>query len=91
MHRDAVPRLPPAVEGLGYSSRCNVQGMYRKARLLSVQGHPEFNEKIVDELLELRRGVVLDDETYNDGKSRAHDKHDGEVVAAAFVKFLLEG
>lgn len=90
MHRDIIPTYPPHIEPLGHSSRCDVQGLYSKDRLISVQGHPEFNGEIVNELLELRRGTVLNDETYQDGKDRADDPHDGVAIAAGFVKFLSE-
>ena len=89
MHRDVIPALPPNVERLGHSPRCDVQGLYIRNRLISVQGHPEFNGRIVNELLDLRRGTVLDEETYQRGKERANHAHDGVAVAAGFVRFLL--
>jgi GMP synthase-like glutamine amidotransferase len=90
MHRDILPTCPPEADLLGYSPHCSVQGLYVKNRLISVQGHPEFNENIMNELLSLRRGTVLDEEMYQIGKARAHHAHDGVKVAAAFAKFLLE-
>ena len=90
MHRDIVPRYPLSVEKLGYSTLCDAQGFYVKNRLISLQGHPEYNAQIAVDFLQRRRGSKLDEQTYADGIRRAHDLHDGAVVGAAFVKFLLE-
>jgi len=90
MHRDVVPECPPHVLSLGSSERCDVQGMYSKGRMLSVQGHPEYSGKIANELLDLRRGTKLDEVTYFNGKKRANLAHDGVAVAAGFLRFLME-
>lgn len=90
MHRDVVPRYPSSVEKLGHSDRCDVQGFYVKNRVISLQGHPEYNARIAGELLDLRRGSVLDEATYQDGKTRANNPHDGVAVAVGFLRFLLE-
>ena len=91
MHRDIVVDYPPDVEQLGSSSRCKVQGMYSKNRLITVQGHPEFNKDIVTELLETRhRQGIFDDDVYKDGLARVGKDHDGVAVAKAFLRFLLE-
>lgn len=91
MHRDIVYTYPDSVEQLGYSDRCEVQGMYIKNRLITVQGHPEFTEQIVTELLESRHASgVFDDTMYEDGMVRVVKPHDGVAVGAAFLRFLLE-
>jgi GMP synthase-like glutamine amidotransferase len=91
MHRDIVYTYPDSVEPLGHSPRCDVQGMYAKNRLITVQGHPEFNGDIVAELLDLRHEKgVFDDATYKEGMERVRKHHDGVAVGAAFIKFLLE-
>lgn len=91
MHRDIVFTYPEGVESLGLSARCQNQGMYLKGRMMSVQGHPEFTEDIVAELLEARHNQgIFDDETYEDGIARVGEHHDGIMVAAAFLRFLLE-
>jgi GMP synthase-like glutamine amidotransferase len=51
MHRDVVPKYPLSVEQLGHSERCNVQGIYVKDRVISLQGHPEYDAKIGGEFL----------------------------------------
>lgn len=90
MHRDVVTTYPPGVQVLAHTDKCAVHGMYTARRLMTVQGHPEFNETIVRELLVARhRGGVFDDELFNDAVARVGNKHDGLVVAAAFFKFFL--
>ena len=91
MHRDEVFQYPSGVEHLGDSPRCPVQGMYIKGRLITVQGHPEFNEEIMRGLLKSRYSQgIFGDELYQDGLDRVANHHDGVAVSRAFIKFLLE-
>lgn len=91
MHKDIVYTLPPDVELLGSTSLCHIHGMYRKGRLISVQGHPEFTKDIVTEIVETRHSLgVFDDATASDALARVGKHHDGVVVAQAFLRFLLE-
>ena len=91
MHQDVVYQYPPEVEHLGDSPRCQVQGMYQKGRLITVQGHPEFNEDIVRKILGARHeNGTFSDEVYEDGLSRVDKEHDGVAIARAFLRFLRE-
>ena len=91
MHRDIVRELPPGIEPLGHTDTCEVQGMYAKNRLVTVQGHPEFYEGIMEDLINTRHQMgIFDDRMCKDGMSRVRKPHDGVVVAAAFIRFLLE-
>ena len=91
MHRDIVFHYPPGVEELGSNSVCKVQGMYVPTRLLTVQGHPEFDEEIMTEILETRHKMgVFDDETFASAMKRVVKPHDGLVVSKAFLRFLLD-
>lgn len=91
MHKDIVYDYPSSVEQLGFSPRCEVQGMLIPRKLITVQGHPEFTEEIVRELLETRHDQgIFDDETYKDAIGRVGKQHDGVVVAGAFLKFMLD-
>jgi GMP synthase-like glutamine amidotransferase len=91
MHRDAVYTYPDGVEELAYTEKCSVHGMYVAKRLITVQGHPEFTEEIMRELLVARHSTgVFDDAAFEDGISRVDKYHDGVLVAQAFLKFLLE-
>lgn len=92
MHRDIVYYQPPDTIPLGSSPRCEVQGMYAPRRFITVQGHPEFNEEIVTEVLELRHNNgTFSDEVYEEAMTRVGYEHDGLKVGKAFLKFLVEG
>ncbi|KAL6719203.1 hypothetical protein ACLMJK_003440 [Lecanora helva] len=92
MHKDLVyhyPSSPSSLEPLGSSDACKVQGMYIPERALSVQGHPEFTEEIVRELLGYRRAQgIFDDRIYEEAMSRVGDNQDGVMVGQAFLRFL---
>ena len=91
MHRDIVYNYPDGVEQLAYTEKCGVQGMYIPARLITVQGHPEFNEEIMREILGSRHALgIFDDATFEDAIARVDKYQDGVVVSQAFLKFLLE-
>lgn len=91
MHRDIVYAYPAGVQQLGASPRCSVQGMHIPHKLLTVQGHPEFDAEIVRELLEVRHEQgIFDDHTYAEALERVERRQDGVVVAKAFLRFLLD-
>ncbi|MCJ1433378.1 hypothetical protein MMC27_002738 [Xylographa pallens] len=91
MHKDIVFTYPPGVEPLGSSHRCEVQGMLIPKRVITIQGHPEFNADIVSELLEARhKQGIFDDKTYEDAMHRVGREQDGVLVSGVFLKFLLD-
>lgn len=91
MHRDNVYEWPEGVEKLASTAKCEVHGMYVAKRFITVQGHPEFNEEIVREIIKVRHAQGLfDDEMEKDFVSRVDRYQDGVVVAQAFLRFLLE-
>ncbi len=91
MHKDIVYAYPEGVEHLGQTDRCEVQGMYIKKRIITTQGHPEFNGDVVSELLRRRHDQgIFDDTMYDEGMSRVRKHHDGTAVGAAFLRFCLE-
>ncbi|KAJ5340562.1 Glutamine amidotransferase type 1 [Penicillium brevicompactum] len=91
MHQDIVFSIPPNVTLLGSSPRCEVQGMYAPRRFITVQGHPEFTEDIVKEIVKVRtQAGVFKDDFAQDALDRAGNEHDGVAIAAVFLKFLSE-
>ncbi|KAI0016876.1 putative class I glutamine amidotransferase [Xylariomycetidae sp. FL0641] len=91
MHRDAVLSFPPGAVHLAQTDVCQNQAMYIPGRMISVQGHPEFTEDMVREILKLRKyGGILGDDIYEDGMRRVANKQDGVEVAKAFLRFLRD-
>ena len=91
MHKDIVYYYPKGVEELGSSDKCKVQGMYVPRKVITVQGHPEFTEEIVEELIRTRYDQqIFDENMYKDTMARVGKDHDGVLVAQGFLKFLLE-
>ncbi len=89
MHRDIVLSFPPGTTQLARTDICANQAMYIPGRMISVQGHPEFTEEMVREILDMRKyGGIVSDDIYQDGINRVADKQDGVVVAQAFMRFL---
>lgn len=92
MHKDLVYYYPEGVEEIGSSGSCEVQGMYIPSRVITVQGHPEFTEDIVVELLENRhKQNIFGDDIYEEAMARVKKPHDGVLVAQAFLTFLGKG
>jgi len=91
MHRDCVYSYPQGVEEIGYSPICKVQGLYALRRLITLQGHPEFNEEIMTEIVETRHSAgIFDDEAFHTHLKNVGLPHDGLLASKAFIRFLLE-
>ncbi|KAI0541566.1 class I glutamine amidotransferase-like protein [Xylaria digitata] len=89
MHRDAVLSFPSGTIQLARTDMCDNQAMYIPGRMISVQGHPEFTEEMVREILDMRKyGGIVGDDIYQDGINRVANKQDGVAVAQAFLRFL---
>ncbi|KAK6516320.1 hypothetical protein TWF506_006229 [Arthrobotrys conoides] len=89
MNRDIVKSCPSDMEILASSSNAKIHSLYRPGAIFTVQGHPEFNEEIIKELLKMRvESGVIPEETGNDGIERAPLPHDGLAVTIAFLNFL---
>ncbi|KAK6357538.1 hypothetical protein TWF718_001847 [Orbilia javanica] len=89
MNRDIVKTCPADMEVLASSSKTQIHSLYRPGKVFTVQGHPEFNEEIISELLKMRmESGVIPEETGKDGISRGPLPHDGVAVTVAFWKFL---
>lgn len=91
MHRDAVIQIPPGVDVIGTSERCDSQILYERGRLLTTQGHPEFDALTCREMLEERRhGGILSEEAFEDAVALAEGGHDGDVFWRVVWRFLGE-
>jgi hypothetical protein len=85
-----VTVVPPGVEILGYTSKCRVHGMSIPNKLITIQGHPEFKEQIMREILVLRHSTgIIDDELFEDATSRTSKPCEGVYVAKAFLELFI--
>ncbi|KAH0491887.1 hypothetical protein TgHK011_003290 [Trichoderma gracile] len=92
MHRDVVLEYPKGSIPLGGNDICPVQAMYSPGRYITVQGHPEFTEEIVSEILTNRhKAGIFADDMYNEAMKRAPNEHDGVKIAQAFLDFMKHG
>ncbi|KAG7807829.1 hypothetical protein KL921_004124 [Ogataea angusta] len=94
MHRDEVltnlADLPAGYVNVGSSAACACQGLYKKHRVLTFQGHPEFTTACGEVLVESRRRAgQVDAALYNDAKSRnASLSNDGIAVGRCMVELF---
>ncbi|KAK0620425.1 GMP synthase [Immersiella caudata] len=102
MHQDHVvaPPTPQSSNGLlspgtsvevwGHSEHTAVQGVYIPGRLFTTQAHLAFDEEMVKRQIEMRvnMGSIDDTEHADMAAERADLEHDGEVAAAAILRFF---
>ncbi|KAK7957159.1 uncharacterized protein PG986_006381 [Apiospora aurea] len=91
MHRDIIHEYPKGTIPLAHTAVCATQAMYIPQRMIALQGHPEFTEDMVREILEMRHdGGIIPDGVFEDAIGRVANAHDGVAIARAFLKFLRE-
>ena len=91
MHRDIVSDIPEGFQNLGHSPRCSIQGLWKRNCVLSLQAHPEFDDRIMQKLLEKRHADgVFDDTLYEEGLTKARLSHDGLLIIPSFLKFFID-
>lgn len=89
MHRDQALGVPAGATLLASTDKCPNHGFVIPGRVITVQGHPEFTEDIMEEILETRHSAGLfDDELFSDGMGRRGEEHDGVLMAKVFLEFL---
>ncbi|KAK4169680.1 putative glutamine amidotransferase [Cladorrhinum sp. PSN259] len=94
MHRDQVYSVPAGATLLASTPKCPNHGFLVPGRVITIQGHPEFTQEIMREILELRHGSGLfPDDLFASGMARndssGDDDQDGVLVTRAFIEFLL--
>lgn len=89
MHRDIVYDLPSGCANLGRSPRCQIQGLYMPTKLLTVQGHPEFDAFAMGQIAATRyEQRIFDEGLYGEARCRTGLPHDGGLVGKAICRFL---
>lgn len=90
VHQDIVFDLPQGVTNIGSTDRTSIQGFYKKDKLLTFQGHPEFEKDFVLDVLskKLDQGMITQ-QLYDASVARLEsDQHDGVEIAKTILKFL---
>lgn len=91
MHRDVVESVPAGCDLIGSTARCQVHGLHQPGRILTLQGHPEFDRFMVERAASSRaQQGILSNEVAADGIARAGLPHDGDVVARAMYQFIWQ-
>ena len=103
MHRDHVPAVPPSFHLLGSTAISANQGMVRlypgaspeavspaDVHIFTVQGHPEFNQFVTDEIVKARSSTgVMGKDVVEDVQRRRDWRNDGvEVVGRTLWEIL---
>jgi GMP synthase-like glutamine amidotransferase len=102
MHRDYVvaPPTPESSGGLikpgthvevwGHSDHTKVQGVYIRGKLFTTQAHLAFDERMVINQIKMRveSGSIQDTEHADRAAETAEMDHDGDVAAAAILRFF---
>ncbi|KAF7188489.1 putative glutamine amidotransferase-like protein C13C5.04 [Pseudocercospora fuligena] len=103
MHQDQVSTLPSSettdlldkdqkVHIWASTKHTKIQGLYIRDRLFTSQGHLGFDETMVRRQIELRQksGAIKEHnaEEVQYADETAHLEHDGEIVAAAILRFF---
>ncbi|KAI0247387.1 class I glutamine amidotransferase-like protein [Lactifluus subvellereus] len=108
MHRDHVPAVPPSFHLLGSTTTTRNQGMVQfsdpdtplpapnvpipQIHILTLQGHPEFTEEIVKEVIKARsESGVMDKGTAEDAWGRVDGRNDGDNRIGRVIWEVLLG
>ena len=82
--------LPEAWISVGETQHCAVQGLYEPERVLTFQGHFEFNRFVNTEIIKLF-GESWDPRVKEEGLVAADTDDDSEFAAELVLQFMLEG
>lgn len=89
---DGSPVLPPSWSLVGSSQKCAVQGVYQPGRVLTFQGHFEFDGWTNAETIKVFGEHWDDAEIVAEGVRRAIEiEDDGPKIAEMVLLFLTEG
>lgn len=92
MSTDGTPMLPPSWSLIGSTQKCAVQGLFQPGRVLTFQGHFEFDGWTNAETIKAFGEHWDDAERVTEGVRRAIDNEDdGPKIAEMVLLFLTEG
>jgi len=88
-HKDQVVELPEGAKLIATSDFCPVGGFVIGDRVMTLQGHPEFQPAYSQDLMTMRR-EVLGESVFNAGMASLEKETDEDRVGRWIVDFLLQ-
>lgn len=90
VHQDVVYEAPEGFKNIGSSDKAKVQGIYKKGKALTFQGHPEFNKDLVREVLENKRadGTISEDHYKESVAAMEKFQDDNAIIGKIIVNFI---
>jgi GMP synthase-like glutamine amidotransferase len=88
-HQDQVVKLPPEAELLGGNTFCPIALYEIDNRVLGIQGHPEFSDGIMQDLLPLFEKKLALSSYEASVRSLDNGTPDNQLVAQWLVNFIL--
>lgn len=89
-HQDQVQVIPPGGELLGFSDKTPIEVFAVGDHVLGIQGHPEFTEDVVKDLIDTRLslGMLTEEEAKDARATLAAGKPDREALVQLCKGFL---
>lgn len=86
------PELPPTWSLVGSTPKCPVQGLHQQGRVLTFQGHFEFDQWVNAKTIEFFGAHWSDDRLVAEGvRAALEGEDDGLLLAELVLSFLAEG
>jgi GMP synthase-like glutamine amidotransferase len=92
VHRDQVyiPVLPEGFHNIGSSVHCPLQGVWKEGRVLTLQGHAEFDRFINTETVKVFGNIVWSEEVMRLALKAVDQDDDAIWAAGVLLRFFLE-
>jgi hypothetical protein len=92
VHADHVDLqdLPEGFVSVGRSSHCGLQGIWKKGRVLTYQGHAEFDRFVNAETLKVFGKPIWEEEFMERALEQVDREDDAVWAAGVMLKFFLE-
>ncbi len=87
-HKDQVVEMPEGAELIATSAFCPVGGFVMGDRVMTLQGHPEFERAYSRDLMTMRR-EILGEAVFSTGMASLEKETDENRVGRWIVEFLL--
>ncbi len=90
-HQDQVTELPEGAQVIGSSDFCANAALLYDKRIYTIQPHPEFNARLVRQLLETRAPGVVPDPLIEAAAKNLDAPIDSDAIAARIASFFKQG